>query len=280
MNTAWPCRCVDADVRRVSSRRSSFHPLAVLALALALCTATTLGAQQPQEPLENDDLVDMTKAGIDENTIVTLVEGSRTDFDTSAAALIALKNASVSDRVIAAVVSIGRPKASRPPNGLYPQPEEVGVYAHVRERLVPLKSEIITWRSGGVLKQALLSRGHLNAVVTRPMSTLRLDSRPEFIVYCAVGVSPEEYQLLRLWTKRDRREFRLATGGVLHASSGAEMNAVSVDLEMVGTRLYRITPTLPLPEGEYGFLPPGAALSASAASAGKIHTFGIVKAQR
>jgi hypothetical protein len=53
------------------------------------------------------------------------------------------------------------------------------------------------------------------------------------------------------------------------------MNAIEVTIERVGVRLYRIIPTLPLSPGEYGFLPPGALLSASAASSGKLYTFGI-----
>jgi hypothetical protein len=258
----------------------SLRPLAVL--ALAFCTATAFGSQQSQEPLRNQTVVDLTKAGIDEATIIKLIEAGRTEFDTSAAALIALKNAGVSNRVIDAIVSAGRPKAGTAVNGLYPQPEQVGVYVNLRERLVPLRVEIITWRTGGAVKQRLtLSRGHLNALVNKPMSALRLESSPvpEFIIYCPEGVSAEEYQLLRFWEKRDRREFRMATGGVIHASSGADMNAMKLDVDRLGPRFYRIKPAYPLQKGEYGFLPPGAALSASAASAGKIYTFAITAAK-
>jgi hypothetical protein len=193
--------------------------------------------------------------------------------------LIALKNAGVTNRVIDSMVSAGHSQTDASSAGLYPQPDEVGVYVNVRERLVPLKVEIINWRTGGVVKQQLtLSRGHLNALVNKPMSALRLESSPtpEFIIYCPEGAAPEEYQLLRFWEKKDRREFRLETGGVYHASSGADMNAMQVDIDRLGPRFYRVTPSYPLQKGEYGFLPPGAALSASAASAGKIYTFAII----
>jgi hypothetical protein len=200
-----------------------------LVLALAVCAAVALSAQQPPEPVKNN-------------------------------------------------------------NGLYPQPEEIGVYVNLRERLVPLKVEIITWRSGGAVKSLVTtvasagfagSRGHLNALVNRPMSALRLEPSPtpEFIIYCPDGTSAEEYQLLRFWEKKDRREFRLQTGGIVHASSGADMNAMNVDIERLGPRFYRVTASYPLQKGEYGFLPPGAAASASAASAGKIYTFAITAAK-
>jgi hypothetical protein len=171
--------------------------------------------------------------------------------------------------------------ATVPPTAGHPQPEEVGVYVNVRERLVPLRVEIITWRTGGVVKRNLtLSRGHLNGMVSRPLSALRLDSPVEFIIQCAEGTVAEEYQLLRFWEKRDRREFRLITGGVFHATSGAEMNAVPLEVEQLAPRRYRVTPKYPLQKGEYGFLPPGAALSASAASSGKMYTFGFAGTKR
>jgi hypothetical protein len=150
--------------------------------------------------------------------------------------------------------------------------------------------EIITWREGGVLKSIgsaaasagfATTRGHLNGLVNKPMSALRFESSPapEFIVYCPDGTSAEEYQLLRFWEKRDRREFRLTTGNIVHAESGADMNVVKVDIDRLGPRFYRVKPSYPLQKGEYGFLPPGAALSASAASAGKIYTFAIKAAK-
>jgi hypothetical protein len=251
-------------------------------LAIGFSAAAILGAQQPRQTLKNDNVVTMTKAGIDEATIVKLIEGGGTEFDTSPDALIALKNAGVGNRVIDAMLSAERPKAGTSLNGLYPQPEELGVYVNVRERLVPLKIEIINWRSGGAIKQLLtMNRGHINALINKPMSALRLESspKPEFIIYCPEGASAEEYQLLRLWEKKDRREFRLTTGGVIHASSGADMNATKVDIDRLAPRFYRVTPSYPLQKGEYGFLPPGAAASASAASAGKIYTFAITAAK-
>lgn len=266
---------MDANARRLWSRTSIL--LFLIIVVLSCSTAAILGQQQ-QEKINNDALIRMTRAGIDETTILKLIEGGHTEFDTSASALIALKDAGVSTRVIDTVVS--RAKASKPANELYPRPEDVGVYTNIGERLVPLKVEIITMRSGGAAKAVLLgTRGHLNAMVAKPLSTVRLGTRLEFIIHTPEGVSAEEYQLLRFWEKRDRREFRLTTGGFIHSSSGADMNAVPVDVETIGTRLYRVTPTLPLQEGEYGILPPGAALSASAASAGKIYTFGVKAAR-
>lgn len=278
MNAKPICSAVDFGVRPMFAAGASFCA-ALTVLAIAFSAATILGAQQPKEPLKNDGVVAMTKAGIDDATIVKMIEAGGTEFDTSPDALIALKNAGISSRVIDAIVSTARPKAGTSTGGPYPEPEETGVYVNLGERLVPLKIEIINWRTGGVVKQMLTwSRGHLNALVNKPMSVLRLESSPtpEFLIYCPEGASAEEYQLLRFWEKKDRREFRLETGGVVHAERGAGMNALNVDVDRLGPRFYRVKPSHPLQSGEYGFLPPGAAVSASAASAGKIYTFAII----
>jgi hypothetical protein len=281
MNTK-PRSSMDFGVGRMCATGTSFGR-ALRVFAVAFSAATLLGAQQLEERLKNDGVVAMTKAGIDDATIVKMIETRGAQFDTSPGALIGLKGAGVSNRVIDAMVSAAaRSKAPMSTNGLYPQPEETGVYVNLRERLVPLKVEIINWRSGGAVKQMVtLSRGHLNALVNKPMSVLRLESSPtpEFLIYCPEGASAEEYQLLRFWEKKDRREFRLATGGVIHASSGADMNALNVDIDKLGPRFYRVKPSYPLQEGEYGFLPPGAAVSANAASAGKVYTFAITGAK-
>jgi hypothetical protein len=289
MNPMLPGSLTTLDARHGLTARVLFR-LPIPVLAVAFSAVTIFGAQQPKEPIKNENVVAMTKAGIDDATIVKMIEAGGTEFNTSPSAVIALKNAGVSNRVIDAMVSAARPNVTTAANGLYQQPEEVGVYVNLRERLVPLRIEIITWRSGGVLKSLLTtaasagfagSRGHLNGLVNTPMSPVRLEfaPSPEFIIYCPEGASPEEYQLLRFWAKRDRREFRLETGGVIHASSGADSNARTVDVDRLGPRFYRVTPSYPLQKGEYGFLPPGAAVSANAASAGKIYTFAIKAAK-
>ena len=97
----------------------------------------------------------------------------------------------------------------------------------------------------------------------------------EFYFHCAGGSAPD-YQLLHLWGKGDRREFRAVTGGVLHASGGAHDNVVSFEFAKVALRIYEIkVPRLSV--GEFGFLALGAASSANAAQQGKIHTFQIVE---
>ena len=65
------------------------------------------------------------------------------------------------------------------------------------------------------------------------------------------------------------------TGGIIHASSGSECNAVKFEPEKVGQRVWRISLKY-LKKGEYGFLPPGVN-SASISSSGKMYCFGVIE---
>lgn len=84
----------------------------------------------------------------------------------------------------------------------------------------------------------------------------------------------EEYQLLRLHEKGNRREFRSVTGGILHVSGGAQRDEVAFEPEKIGNRTWKVM-MRELPKGEYGFLPPGVD-SASISASGKMYTFGVI----
>src|SRR5579872_2544611 len=72
-------------------------------LCAALLTISAASAQQytvtqlKQQPLTNESVVTLAKAGFDELFIMQLIRSSRTNFDTSVAGLVVLKQAGVSE---------------------------------------------------------------------------------------------------------------------------------------------------------------------------------------
>jgi hypothetical protein len=233
----------------------------------------------------------MVQAGFDEATIIQVIQANGSAVDTSVETLIELKTAGVSQNIILQLLG-GGPSGSAEPaasasSGSQPvaetaaapvgETEEIGVYVKKDGKFVMVEPEIVTWRTGGVLKTiatAGLTRGHVNGKVNDPHSRLQLSAPLEFLMVCPEGTSAAEYQLLRLQEKNDRREFRAMTGGIIHASGGADRNAVDFEFERIRPRTYSIRISQ-LDDGEFGFLAPGAAMSASAASLGKIYTFGL-----
>jgi hypothetical protein len=259
------------------------------------------GFSQNQPPLTKDGLIKMVQAGFDEGTIIQLIKANGSAVDTSVESLLELKKAGVSQNIIrellgsapgpnttpnpASPPSTAAPPSAPPGPGASPttpqtpagETEEIGVYVLKDGKFLIVEPEIVTWRTGGVLKTIAtvgLTRGHVNGKVNGPRSRLQLSAPLEFLIVGPEGTSAAEYQLLRLQQKEDRREFRAVTGGIVHASGGADKNAVYFEFERVRPRTFRIKLNQ-MDRGEYGFLAPGAAMSASAASAGKIYTFGL-----
>jgi hypothetical protein len=249
-----------------------------------LLLSITIGSAQEKKPLVNDDIIQMVKASFSEETIIKTIETSPCNFDTSVQGLLALKFGGVSEKIINAMLTAGNRKdqgaggtsTSASSAGSKEVPEEVGVYLKKDDKLIEVLPEIVNWKTGGFLKSvatAGLTKGHVNGTVKNPRSPLRINAPVQFIIRCTEGTSAAEYQLLKLDEKGDRREFRAMTGGIIHASGGADKNAVEFKFEKFAPATFRIT-VENLGNGEYGFLPPGIS-SASVAASGKIYSFGI-----
>lgn len=82
----------------------------LLAIAL-LAICPLLFAQQA---LNNDSVIKLIKAGLSEDLIVSTINGSAGNYDTSADGLIALKKAGASDKVVSAIVIKGSTPAAAP----------------------------------------------------------------------------------------------------------------------------------------------------------------------
>jgi hypothetical protein len=57
-----------------------------------------------QQAMNNDSVIKLVKAGLSEDLIITTINASPANYDTSANGLIALKGAGVSDKVLSAIV--------------------------------------------------------------------------------------------------------------------------------------------------------------------------------
>ena len=259
----------------------------LLRFLLLACLPTVLPAQ---EALNNDSIVKLVKSGLSEEAVLNMVSLQPGKYSLSVDDVLALKSAGVPDKVIAAMVAKlhahSGPKTApsdplaKAPSSIEPGMAELeaGVYLRQKDKqLAEVTPEIVTWRTGGFAKTLVtggLTKGHVNGVVKNASSRLQLSMPAEFVIRCPEGTSAAEYQLLLMDRKNDRREFRALTGGIIHASGGADKNAVTFQFDKLGPRTFSVKLT-ELKKGEYGFLPPGAVTAASAASVGKIFTFGV-----
>lgn len=84
------------------------------ATLLIVCAASAqqfTETQLKQQPLTNENVVTLAKAGFDELFILQLIRSSRTNFDTSVQGLVVLKQAGVSEELIR---SMAMPQSSPP----------------------------------------------------------------------------------------------------------------------------------------------------------------------
>jgi hypothetical protein len=295
---------------------TSIVTLAVVTLPLHVSQAQqSAGQMQVRKALINQDIVQMVRAKFSDSTIIKLIKANETAFDLSASAMIELKAAGVSQNVIEAMLSTNikssqnagmtvsphqpaptpAPPQAAPavPSNKNPEvPDEIGVYYLQKDKLISIDPEIVNWKTGGVVKEyATLGwdKGHVNGTIRGPHSNLDLTYKSdssmrmmgvggtlEFYLRTRDGDSASEYQFLKFWEKSDRREFRTFTGGVFHASGGAQDNVLEFKFEKIAPRTFKVDLSN-LNPGDYGFLPPGSAASSSAASQGKIYTFRILE---
>ena len=232
----------------------------------------------------------MVHAGFDDSTILKYMQASAdVDFDLSVHAMVLLKDSGVNQSLIQAMLSVAVSKKGTHGNAALQAiaanssgaSYEVGFYALRGGKLFQLDPETVKWRTGMIRSSVSLKRGAVNGTVTGPHSQLTvlwppLNMRPldvDFYMVCPDESCASNFQLLRLWEKGDRREFRDA---LPTASGDPESSTVPFTVANVAPKIYKIS--LPnLNVGEYGFLAPVTEVNTNAPSESKIFTFQIVE---
>jgi hypothetical protein len=228
-----------------------------------------------------EDVVKLAKAGLSEDIIVEQIRRRGEAFDLSSDQIIELKAAHVSDRAVEIMLDPAKadaPASAPPPTSSVSGatvPAEVGVYARKQDQWVEVAPEIVYWKTAGALKMvatAGIRHGDVNGHVPGPASHTSFAAPPKFLIVAPEGVAMAEYRLLRLRRKKEDREFRMVTGGLLHSESGEFHDMLTFDGKKVAGRTYEVSFPATAGPGEYGLLPPG-----STNGSGKIYSFRVVE---
>ncbi len=258
--------------------------------------ATSAPELYSQQPLDNAAVIKMVKAGLPEDLIVSAINSQPGTYNIGADGLIALKKAGASDKVLGAIVlktsgasaapvpgsqtangPAAPPVAAGPPEGI----TEVGIYyKNAAGAWTELLPEVVNFKSKSVLKSvstAGIVRPNLNGHVLGSRAKLALTFPVILAVSMPEGTSITEYQLLRLHTDGDAREFRSVTGGAFHSNNGDARDNVEFQSEKIAPHIYQITLAPSFGRGEYGLLPPGSISSSKAGSTGKLYTMSVTE---
>jgi hypothetical protein len=205
-----------------------------------------------QEILTNDSVVKMVKSGLGESLILTMVQSQPGKYTLSPDELIKLKQAGVSEKILAAMAAKGSnatsttaaaPAVTATTDPDIPQGIDVGVYYKKGGKWEEMLPEVVNWKTGGVLKHmasAGIVKGDVNGNIQGPHSRNSTASPVEVVIYMREGTAITEYQLIHLRENSNYREFRTVTGGVFHESGGATRDIIPFEGQKIGNRMYKV----------------------------------------
>ena len=256
-----------------------------------------------QQSLNNVSVIQLVKAGLSDDLIVSTINASPGIYDTSASGLIALKTAGVGDRIVSAIVvkasggatsptASAAPIAQAPANPDDPTaPHEAGIYVYSESapagsKMMMLEPSVYSQgKTGGVFASAMtagIAKMKMLAVIRGARSNARVgDSQPVFYFFFeerSAGLShastpfggtstPNEYTLLKFDVKKETRETIVGKLNAFGASGGTDDKAVTpFTYTKMRPGAYKVVLNAPLQPGEYGFI--------SAAGQGAVTPFG------
>lgn len=246
----------------------------ILSLAL-LAVSMTITAQN--EVLTNSSITDMLELGFANDVIVTKINTSETNFDTSIQALKALKDKGVGNDVIVAMMNAGKQKADSNdvvninqtgiffkegdefkkifPTAFYgTQTNTLGSTVSPNITNTKTKSIVVGEHSNNIIKTNIPKfYFRFNNVEQSKLSTT-----PNW--WFSVASSPSEFVLVRLATKKGKRE--LGTGEIdLYSGNFKGVDSkdiVECNIDAISETEFMVTPQKPILPDEYCFFYLGA----------------------
>jgi len=261
----------------------------VAAIVLLLATHEAGAAPSAPKPLTNEDIVTMVHAGLPPDVVIEKIKTSKTAFDTSTEALVALKKAGIGGDIIRVMVNpaaeakpAGRGSPFTNPNAPVPcqVPPGGGTPAWLSGASPamwfsePDKSDRVelNYERGTITHVGFAGFGSSLLVLHPIKANARVTDQAQFLS-C---INPTDAPLVRFSLDKGSDERNTSVGKIrpwnisFHIS---EEDLVPYKSEKTPEGYFRITPNAPLKPGEYGFVPQGSAGFFSAGE--RVYTFGV-----
>jgi len=274
----------------------------VSSLPILLLVAATAFAQ---ETMTNEEVVSLTKAGLSPTIIIGKIRTSSPGFDVSTDSLIALKQAGVSEEVLAAMLEAksGKSVNAAPVEAPAVDPNDptvrrnhgIFLYELVKGRRVMTQMRPVVSaqnRTGGVFTNSITygitkikqkanlpgRNAELQIPRTRPIFYFYLDASTGGLnTASGIPADPNEFMLVRFNQRDDNREVTIAKQNAFGGKGGlSDEYVVPFDSEDLGNGIFRVMPREELKKGEYAFyLVNSGNSNANAAIGSKFFDFGI-----
>lgn len=231
-----------------------------------------------QDALNNEGIIKLVKAGMSEELIVNVIRQQPGIYALGATELVALKEAGVSEKLIAAMLDKGKTPVATAPSvegakksSTIPGP---GLFYKKGAEYFELIQEEVEWKTSGAMRNiasAGIVKKDLNGTITGASSRNFLQNPMEIVIAPPSGLTINSYVLLPMKATKTDRAFNV---GPVNKKSGLAKGAIAFGVEKVGDGQFRIVLPTPLGPGEYGIL--AVSPSDAASSAGKMYTFRIL----
>lgn len=239
--------------------------------------------------ITNDDVIKMNGGKVSTDLILKKINLSKTNFNTSTDALIALKNAGVSDKIVKVMMNPPANTASNVttanikehPQDL-PPPTKLSMPGIYYEQFTPKTDYIMieptttnqTKKGGFGESIGNHYSGGISGISTKVglagehSSTTITDQRPVFYFYLSMdgkdinevkestyeGVaSPKEFVLVKATTSKSGRQIQIARRSSFSQEEGFSKGVVEYKTVKVSDRLYKVYFENDVPAGEYAF---------------------------
>lgn len=255
--------------RFATSPLFTFYLVVVMGMAfIPVGSVTAQTFARDQEAMTNATIIELVKAGINDEVIIQLIRRSKTKFDISPQAIVQLKKAGVSDRVLAVMLELATPvdgptrspQPEKMPTSLVRPPAAYGLYIEQGGQLLPLgrvqtKIQISKWRRflGGVLP---FVRQKIDINIPSAHSANRFSvRRPTFYAYFPPSRDVSKFKLLQCKITGQRFDQRTVANASILFSIEQNQDEIPCDIGPTDIRdLYRIVPREDLSPGEYAFV--------------------------
>lgn len=240
--------------------------------------------------LDNQTVMELSRAGLGEPAVAALVRASKPDFDLSTPALLTLRRAGVESGVIAAMVHTQAARDAKVVHAdaadpAVPHPPGVYVLADwlAAPRTLAIQPQATTRTTGGSIFGYALSGGLVpvayRAIVPGDHAQVTAaTARPTFYFYTGdIGKQapasvwgpapqPDRVSLVRFSVGKHGREVQVGSFTVRGSTTGIrERDAVPFSRRQVARGVIALRPETDLARGEYGFIETAAGVGTGAA---------------
>jgi hypothetical protein len=216
-----------------------------------------------------------------EDLVLNVIQQQPGNYAFGTTDLLALKEASVPERIIAAMLAKGKGDAAPKPLGpgtvaaAKPAVKGTGLFYWSKNDYFELLPEELDWKSSGEIKKIVsagIVKKELGCIIKGASSRNFLSNPTEIVIAPPTGVTLNSYVLLPLRVDKGRRECNV---GPVNQKSGIAEGALPFGVEKIGDNQFRMVLTSPLSPGEYGVL---SVMPADNSNSGpsKMYTFRIL----